>query len=71
MEHGLHVRHGVGSSVCLRVLLDLLTLRGYCRFGGGSELLRDGDDANVWKVLDEGMAYVSLLACVVYQHTQR
>lgn len=29
------------------------------RFGGGSELLRDGDANNVWKVLDEGMACVS------------
>ncbi|KAI0707444.1 high nitrogen upregulated cytochrome P450 monooxygenase 2 [Cerioporus squamosus] len=28
-------------------------------FGGGSELLREGDGNNVWKVLDEGMKWVS------------
>ncbi|TBU38266.1 high nitrogen upregulated cytochrome P450 monooxygenase 2 [Dichomitus squalens] len=33
-------------------------------FGGGSELLRDGDDANVWKVLDEGMVAGTFLGHV-------
>ena len=34
----------------------LLLLRSSCRFGGGSELLRDGDKDNVWAVLEKGMA---------------
>lgn len=28
------------------------------RFGGGSELLRDGDSANVWSIIEHGMVYV-------------
>ncbi|RPD53820.1 high nitrogen upregulated cytochrome P450 monooxygenase 2 [Lentinus tigrinus ALCF2SS1-6] len=33
-------------------------------FGGGSELLREGDANNVWRILDEGMKVGTLLAHV-------
>lgn len=28
------------------------------RFGGGSELLRDGDAGDVWSIIEHGMVYV-------------
>ena len=35
----------------------LLTSPSLCRFGGGSELLRDGDKNHIWHVLEQGMVY--------------
>ena len=35
------------------------------RFGGGSELLRDGDKGNVWHVLEQGMVYADLIASLI------
>ena len=32
------------------------------RFGGGSELLRDGDTNHVWSIIERGMVYVPDLA---------
>ena len=31
------------------------------RFGGGSELLRDGDKNNMWSIIEEGMVYGQLV----------
>ena len=46
------------------ILLSQMTARlsySSFSFGGGSELLRDGDANNIWALLEHGLASVSLL----------
>ena len=46
------------------ILLSQMTARlsrSSSRFGGGSELLRDGDENNIWALLESGLVSVSLL----------
>ncbi len=51
------VRRDVRYDVCLyhRPSLSGSSMTRLYRFGGGPELLRDGDENNVWSVLSAGM----------------
>ncbi|KAI0753167.1 high nitrogen upregulated cytochrome P450 monooxygenase 2 [Daedaleopsis nitida] len=61
-----HLEEHDGTAVRLETWLDYWSYDAMCdmTFGGGSELLRDGDQSNIWSILSAGMAAMTFFGHV-------